>query len=320
MNFQVSSDRRLFLSSAGSALACVGCYSPSAKNPSYPKRKARAYVSRIVDSHVHVYDQLEGLQKTQSAEIPQKKALLPKNYLEEAVPSGVSEFLVIDATGSIDSNQWLLELAESEHSILGVVGSLPLGDFEFRGNLDNFSDNPLFKGIRIRADEMKNLTTGFVDDARILARKNLCVDIFAEVVELPFIVKLAEVMPELRIVIHHLPWSFHSDEAMLKDSLKMLETLATWPNVFAKLSGLVQNLPKTYQDADAYRASLDFLWETFGSNRLIYGSNWPICKHTASLYTSLRIFREYLADRLPEESEKFFWRNSRAAYGWKSRT
>ena len=319
MNFQASSDRRLFLSAAGSALACVGCFSPSAKNPSSPRRKPKAYVSRIVDSHVHVYDQLEVLRKIPSVEILPKKSFLPKNYLEEAGPSGVSEFIVIDATGSIASNQWMLELAESESSILGVVGSLPLGDIEFRGNLENFSDNLLFKGIRASADALENLSAGLAEDARILARKNLCLDVFAEVSELPFIVKLAEAVPELRIVIHHLPLGFYPDELMLKDSFKVLETLATWPNVFAKLSGLVQNLSREHQHADVYRASLDFFWETFGSSRLIYGSNWPICNRTAKLFTALRIFREYLADRPPEESEKFFWRNSRTAYGWKSR-
>jgi predicted TIM-barrel fold metal-dependent hydrolase len=99
-----------------------------------------------------------------------------------------------------------------------------------------------------------------------------------------------------------------------------MENLATRPNVFAKVSNIVRKLAPEFQHAATYRSRLDHLWKTFGENRLLYGSNWPVSDHTAPYSTAIDILKEYLAEMPSEQSEKFFWRNSRVAYDWKERS
>ncbi|SVE25343.1 uncharacterized protein METZ01_LOCUS478197, partial [marine metagenome] len=62
------------------------------------------------------------------------------------------------------------------------------------------------------------------------------------------------------------------------------------------------------------------LWKTFGPNRLLYGSNWPVSDRVAPYSTAINILKEYLTELPSEQSEKFFWRNSRVAYDWKERS
>ena len=98
-----------------------------------------------------------------------------------------------------------------------------------------------------------------------------------------------------------------------------MDNLATRPNVFAKVSNIVRKLAPEFQHAATYRSRLDHLWKTFGPNRLLYGSNWPLSTHIAPYSTAINIFKEYLDELPAEQSEKFFWRNSRVAYNWKER-
>ena len=61
------------------------------------------------------------------------------------------------------------------------------------------------------------------------------------------------------------------------------------------------------------------MWELFGEDRLFYGSNWPVCQRAGSYAHCIRIVRAYFAAKGPETTEKFFWRNGQAVYGWKGR-
>ena len=237
-----------------------------------------------------------------------------------AKPHGVHEAIVVEASPLVEDNQWLLNLATDNPSILGVVGNLPVGDLEFRGNLELFSKNPLFRGIRIRAKELKNLTAAYAEDLRHLADQGLCLDVLGGPDMLPDIVELAETVPSLCIVINHLPFDSPTNSSIRDASERALEDLATWPNVFAKVSNVVRKVATESQNAETYRARLNHLWKTFGPNRLMYGSNWPVSERVASYSTVIGILKEYHADKPAEHAEKFFWRNSRVAYDWKERS
>jgi predicted TIM-barrel fold metal-dependent hydrolase len=88
--------------------------------------------------------------------------------------------------------------------------------------------------------------------------------------------------------------------------------------VFCKVSALVEGTRKRNGDAPAaiefYRPTLDALWQTFGEDRLIYGSNWPVSNHAAPYATLYEIPRRYLEQRSVGVAEKFFLRNALAAY------
>jgi len=99
-----------------------------------------------------------------------------------------------------------------------------------------------------------------------------------------------------------------------------LREIAALPNVYAKISNVLRRENgKLLTDLEHYRARLDVLWELFGEDRVIYGSNWPVSDFVAPYGSVLKIVSEYVRDRGPVAMEKFFWKNSLAAYHWQPR-
>ena len=99
-----------------------------------------------------------------------------------------------------------------------------------------------------------------------------------------------------------------------------MHELSRCPNVYAKISGVIRRVSgQVPKDAAFYKPSLDGMWEAFGPERVIYASNWPACDLTAPYGTVFRIVSDYLADKDRETAEKYFWKNSQAAYKWRER-
>ena len=325
MGVQIGAGRRAFLSAGAtgaSTLALSGCMRHWPESVPRKISTPRTRASRFVDTHVHFYDPHRegGVPWPSEKDKLLYRTVLPKNFLKVVKPHGVREVIVVEASPLVEDNQWLLDLAKDNPSILGVVGNLPVGDLEFRGHLEFFSKNPLFRGIRIRGKELANLSVAYAEDLRYLAGKGLCVDILGNPTMLPDIVKLAEAVPALRIVINHLPFDAPTNASVRDASEKALEELGTWPGVFAKVSNLVRKVPAESQNAELYRSRLDHLWGIFGPNRLLYGSNWPVSDRLAPYSVALNVLGDYLGGKPAEQPEKFFWRNSRVAYDWKERS
>ena len=207
---QLAVDRRTFLAASGLGIGSLmpGCARQWAETQPQKARISKARVLRAVDAHVHFYD----LGREGGVVWPEEKdkllyrTVLPKDFLKTAESHGVRESILVEASPRIEDNQWLLDLADENPSILGVVGNLPVNDLEFRGNLELFAKNPLFRGIRIQEKDLIELSgTSFVEDLRFVASKGLSLDVLGGSAMLPNIVKLTEAVPSLRIIINHFP-------------------------------------------------------------------------------------------------------------------
>jgi len=321
---QLAVDRRTFLAAGGLGICSLmpGCTRQWTDTQPQKVGSSMSRVSRTVDAHVHFYDPSRegGVVWPEEKDKLLYRTVLPKDFLKTAESHGVREAILVEASPRIEDNQWLLDLADENPSILGVVGNLPVGDLEFRGHLELFAKDPLFRGIRIRQKELGDLSgASYVEDLRYIAAQGLSVDVLGGPAMLPNIVKLTETVPTLRIIINHFPFDASTDSFVRDAAERAMENLATRPNVFAKVSNIVRKLAPEFQHAATYRSRLDHLWKTFGPNRLLYGSNWPLSTHIAPYSTAINIFKEYLDELPAEQSEKFFWRNSRVAYNWKER-
>lgn len=98
-----------------------------------------------------------------------------------------------------------------------------------------------------------------------------------------------------------------------------MEAAAKHPNVFCKVSALVEQTGKTPapRDVDFYRPVLDTLWSLFGEDRLIFGSNWPVSNRGAPYETVVGIVRDYFTEKGARAAAKFFLTNSQTAYAWR---
>jgi L-fuconolactonase len=202
------------------------------------------------------------------------------------------------------------------------VGHLDPGVPAFKGYVLRFTKDRLFRGIRL--DE-KTIATGltaktFIADLERLADADLEIDAIGENPLLSHLVTLSDRVPRLRIVINHLPFDPPADEDAARKARNAFRELGRRPNVFAKVSGVLRRVNGRVPDqASFYSQSLDELWDTFGVDRLVYGSNWPVSELLAPYRTVMKVVREYFTAKGVEATERYFWKNSITSYKWVDR-
>jgi len=306
--------RHFVLSSVGLALAGKGSLAEG-------QEAGLLTPSRVIDTHTHFYDP----SREQGVPWPPKnsqlyRTVLPDDWAQVAAPLGVKETIVVEASGWVEDNQWVLDLAEKDPRLIGLVGNLDPNDEAFSANLKRFAANPKFCGVRWRGglvDIDKN-PDQVLEGARQLAAAGLQLDLNGSNAMLPHALALAEAVPDLRIVINHLGGS--GDPAKLKEGWKEgIRALASPPNVFMKVSALVEQVGGKEGGAPRelayYRPVLDHLWASFGEDRLIYGSNWPVSDRGAPYDVVFRLVQEFFSSKGQGALEKYFWKNALVAYG-----
>jgi predicted TIM-barrel fold metal-dependent hydrolase len=133
--------------------------------------------------------------------------------------------------------------------------------------------------------------------------------------------RLARKATNLRIVIDHLPFDMPADAEARRRAEEAIRGLAAQENVFAKVSHVLRRVDdRVPTDVDFYREKLDLLWRLFGPDRVVYGSNWPVCRRVAPYVDVQQIVMDYVTERGQEATEKYFWKNSLAAYRWVDRS
>lgn len=275
----------------------------------------------IIDTHTHFYDpnRPQGVPWPDPNDKLLYRQVLPKHYKELAVPQGVKGTIVVEASEWVEDNQWILDLAENEPFIVGFVGNLQPGTDNFVSNLNRFSANPLFRGIRPRGANTKDFEkTKFIDDIEKLAQKDLEIDLLVSPKELSDVAFLAKRIPELRIVINHIAGVHIDGKTPNSVWIDGIQEVAKYQNVYCKVSGLPEatQLIPSPKDLDFYIPTLDVLWEAFGEDRLIYGSNWPVSERFADYATVQSIVMEYFKTKGESATKKYFWKNAKSVYKW----
>jgi predicted TIM-barrel fold metal-dependent hydrolase len=281
----------------------------------------------IIDTHTHFYDpaRREGVPWPPREDKLLYRTVLPKDYMALPTPEKVTGTVVVEASPWVEDNQWVLNLAAGEPFIAGFVGNLPIGAPEFAGHLKRFAENKLFRGLRARdvnlAAALEN--TAFLADLKRLATYDRSLDLVGGLDILPAAARLADAIPDLRIVIDHLAGVRIDGQAPPAAWLDAMRAAARRPRVYCKVSGLVEGTGRrdgsAPADAEFYRPILDAIREIFGPDRLVYGSNWPVSERFAPLGRVQQIVSDYFQSRGSEELEKVFSRNAKAVYRWVER-
>lgn len=283
---------------------------------------------RVIDTHTHFYDPTrpEGVPWPPQSDTLLYRRVLPKDYRALTVALPVTGTVVVEASPWLEDNQWVLDLAAREPFIVGFVGNLSPGTKEFSAHLKRFAANKIFRGIRVGARKAEDTRNGspFIRDLRLLADHDLSLDLLGGKEILSFADLLAEQIPNLRIVIDHLAGVVVDGKAPPDDWLQQMRALAKRPNVFFKVSGLVEGTGRTDgsapRDVTFYAPVLDAMMKTLGAERLIYGSNWPVSERFASLATVQGIVEDYFNAQGQHHLEQVFWKTAQAAYRWVQRS
>jgi predicted TIM-barrel fold metal-dependent hydrolase len=189
----------------------------------------------VIYTHTHFYDptRAQGVPWPSREDKLLYRRVLPSDYLGLPVPRPVTGTVVVEASPLLEDNQWVLDLAAHEPLVVGFVGNLPVGTKEFAGHLKRFAVNKLFRGIRLRDRRLEGALDDptFVSDLRLLANRDLSLDVVGGREILPFADRLRKEVPDLRIIIDHLAGFVVDGKAPAADRVKEMRALARWPNV-----------------------------------------------------------------------------------------
>ncbi|HUQ68338.1 MAG TPA: amidohydrolase family protein [Planctomycetaceae bacterium] len=279
---------------------------------------------RIVDTHTHFYDPTrpQGVPWPSASDPFLYRPVLPEEYRKLAEPLGVVGTVVVEASAWVADNQWVLDLAAKNPFLLGLVGNLPPGSDDFHQHFPLLVKQPKWLGIRVNAGPlgMGIDRPEFLADLKWLADADKELDVNGGPALLPLVDKLAAKLPELRIVINHLA-NVRIDGPMVPDQWRTdLIAAAKHPQVFLKVSALVEGAAqgnrKASTDPAYYEPTLDAAWAAFGDDRVIYGSNWPVSARFADYATVQTIVQQYVRAKHPDALTRFFAGNPQAAYRW----
>ena len=282
----------------------------------------------VIDAHVHLFDTLRpgGVPWPEKSDVIYRPAL-PDGYAAIARPFGVVGAIAIEASPLREDNDWVLRLIAEHPIIVGLVGDLVPGSPEFARDLERLAANPFFLGIRCGNLWNRDLfadagNSDFIAGLRRLASAGLVMDSANPDPRLiEAILRVSQQVPELRIVIDHLPHAaLPGSEAALREYEAHLKEVSANPRVFVKLSEIPVLIDGRVPSAVGYyRHKLDALWDLFGEERVLFGSDWPNSDHVAPYAKTFAIVRAYVREKGSRAQERFFWRNSLSAYHWHPR-
>jgi L-fuconolactonase len=285
----------------------------------------------IIDCHIHLFDK----SRPEGSPYPGETSLLGKNlrsalparFREIAKPFGVVGAIVIEAQVSprIEDDQWVLDIAAKDPFIVGTVGRLDPGAPNFGKNVERFRKDKLFLGIRPRQLSLALEKPEFAANLKLLADAGLSVDGVLEKRDddALLLVRVTDLFPSLRMVINHYPNAKLPDDRSAREAyLISLKELGKRPQVYIKLSEVVRKVgDRVSTDLSIYTDWLDQLWDIFGENRILFGSDWPQSENLElnSYPNIMTVAQAYVTGKGRAAMEKVFWKNSIPAYRWINR-
>ncbi|MFN7996064.1 MAG: amidohydrolase family protein [Bryobacteraceae bacterium] len=290
---------------------------------------ARGQAIPIIDTHIHLFDPTRpgGVPWPEKKDAVLYRPALPDRYRKVTQDLGIVGAIEIECSPWLEDNQWVLDVAAKDTMIVGTIGDLEPADPQFMRQLERFHRNSIFRGIRYGNLWGRDLGTQmtkpiFMDGLRALAQAGMVLDSAnPNPALISQILRLTDRVPGLTVVIDHLPQlNPPSDKAARDTYLSHLRDLASRPRLFVKVSEVLRREGGRVPTALAfYKDRLDEIWEIFGQDRLIYGSDWPNSDEWSTYPQVLKVVREYFTAKGPVAAAKYFWQNSVAAYHWTKR-
>jgi predicted TIM-barrel fold metal-dependent hydrolase len=279
----------------------------------------------IIDCHTHFYDptRAEGIPWPGKG-TPLYRTVLPKHLRELKQFRRVTGTVIVEASPRVEDNTWLLALAKDDPFIVGIVGRLEPGTPDFAKQVKHFAANPLFRGIRVSSQLVEELLEkDSLADLKLLAEHDLSLDVNGGPDTPAVIAKLAPRLPTLRIVLNHIGNVRITSDEPPGEWQAGIRAAAEHANVFCKISALVEAAAHDGKEAPAdlafYKPYIDVVWNAFGDDRVIYGSNWPVSERAADYETLQRIVMEYAVEKGADATRNFCSLNAKRAYQWVER-
>lgn len=271
-----------------------------------------------IDAHQHFWH----YDAAQYPWIPTGSALhrnwLPADLAAIQSPLGFAGSVAVQARQVVAESDWLMGLADADPTVKAVVGWVDLRNPDVARDLERLARHPKFAGVRHvvqeEPDDLFMVRPEFMRGIAQLAALGLTYDILIFPKQLPAALELVAKFPDQPFVLDHIAKP-HIKDGTLSPWREQIRELAASGNVMCKVSGMVTEADHGAWKAADFRPYLDVVFEAFGEERIMWGSDWPVCLFAASYEQALRLVDDYTGGLSAGQKAAVFGGNCARFYG-----
>ena len=246
-----------------------------------------------------------------------KRDFLPDNLSVELSSIGYQGSISVQARQTLEETRWLLDLADNSDHIKGVVGWVDLRSDSLVEQLNEFSKNKKFKGIRhvVQAEPDDNfiINPDFLNGISKLENFGLVYEILIYPKHLKYACQMVERFPNQTFVLDHIAKPDIKNHK-ISEWAEGITKLAAFQNVSVKVSGMVSEADHEWWKPGDFYPYLDVIWKEFGADRIMVGSDWPVCLPAASYSQVICLAEGYFESFSKEVRGKVFGENAYRIY------
>ncbi|GAH91114.1 unnamed protein product [marine sediment metagenome] len=267
-----------------------------------------------IDAHQHfwVYNQ-EEYKWIDESMVKLRRNFLPSHLNRELKRNGIDFCVTVQARQTLQETKWLLELSQNNPFIKGVVGWIDLKNNSVRQDLEKFAAYKKFKGVRHllqdEDDDRYMLQPDFKKGLSQLKKFDLTYDILIYPRHIKYACTLVYEFPHQKFIVDHLVKPLIK-EGKIELWKKDIRKLAKADNVFCKLSGMVTEANWNSWKQEDFIPYMETLLEVFGPNRLLFGSDWPVCTVAAKYEQVLGIVTNFISSLSQAEQAHIMGQNA----------
>lgn len=260
-----------------------------------------------IDSHQHFWKASRGDYHWMGPAVP----VLCRDYLPEDLrpilaKNGIDKTILVQAAQTKAETDFLLELAAKHDFIAGVIGWLDMESPNFPNELELYSKKPKFLGIRPMLQDLADddwiVRPKVVDAFKAIAERNVPFEFLTFTRHLPHVVKVLEMVPRLHAVVDHVSKP-EIKNRKLDPWRSLMADVAKHKNVYCKISGMITEADHKNWTADDLRPYVEHVLGCFGADRVMYGSDWPVCLLAGTYDQVINAFQIILKPHLKGQQE-----------------
>jgi L-fuconolactonase len=240
---------------------------------------------------------------------------LPEDLFPILERNDMNQTVLVQASNSVAESRWLLDLADANPFVAGVVGWVDLTDPDT--HLDELCAHPKFKGVRHLVESEPNhdwlIQPAVLSGLKKISDRGCTYDLLVHTRHLKYVLQVAQSCPELQFVIDHLAKPPIA-RGEIKEWSEAMRPVAAFPNIHCKLSGLVTETNWSSWQTDDLRPYVEEALRLFGVDRTMFGSDYPVCLLASSYERVLESFQELLKDLSDAERNQIFSTNAQKFY------
>ena len=282
------------------------------------KKKPRTKRTKVIDAHHHFWeynaqeygwidDSMRALQRD----------FMPDDLAPLMKEAGVQGVVSVQARQSLTETNWLLDLAEANRFVMGVVGWVPLTDPALHEMLEELAERKKFKGVRhvVQDESDDNFILGkeFGKGIAKLREFELTYDLLIYERHLPQTIQFVDRHPNQIFVLDHAAKPRIKD-TMIQPWRDNLAKLAKRKNVYCKISGLAFEADWHTWSKQQLRPYLETILHAFTPQRLMFGTDWPVCQVAVDYVRWMQLMREFTSELTPDEQASIFGGAAMEAY------